>query len=184
IEKWGHELTVKLLPEPVYLEADQTRLAQVLLNLLNNAAKYTEQGGRIWLTAKRDTESLVIRVEDTGIGIPQEMLPRIFEMFTQVDRSLERSRGGLGIGLTLVQSLVELHGGTIKAHSDGPGKGSKFVVQLPVAGEVNDRARGTTRDGENAAAPANCRILVVDDNQDAANSLAMLLRILGNEVHT
>ncbi|HLJ92109.1 MAG TPA: PAS domain S-box protein [Gemmataceae bacterium] len=184
IEKWGHELTVELPSEPVYLDADQTRLAQVLLNLLNNAAKYTEQGGRIWLTAEREGESVVIRVKDTGIGIPQEILPRIFEMFTQVDRSLERSQGGLGIGLTLVQSLVEMHGGTVEAHSDGPGKGSEFVVQLPVAAEIKDRGRDGAAGSERVAAPAKCRILVVDDNQDAADSLAMLLRILGNEVHT
>jgi PAS domain S-box-containing protein len=184
IEKWGHEFTVTLPPEPIYLEADQTRLAQALLNLLNNAAKYTEQGGRIWLTAERDGEHVVIRVKDTGIGIPQEMLPRIFDMFTQVDRSLERSQGGLGIGLTLVQSLVERHGGTVKAHSGGPGKGSEFVVRLPVAAESKDRGQDGAAGIEKVAAPAKCRILVVDDNQDAADSLAMLLRILGNEVHT
>ncbi len=183
IEKWDHELTVTLPPESIDLEADPTRLAQVLLNLLNNAAKYTEQGGRIWLTVEREGGQVAIRVKDTGIGIPPEMLPRIFEMFTQVDRSLERSQGGLGIGLTLVQRLVEMHGGTIEAHSGGPGEGSEFIVRLPVAIEVKDRgARGTT--GEKMAAPAKCRILVVDDNQDAADSLAMLLRMLGNEVHT
>jgi PAS domain S-box-containing protein len=184
IEKWGHELTVTLPPQAVYLQADTTRLAQVLLNLLNNAAKYTEQGGRIWLTAEKEGEHVIVRVKDTGIGIPQEMLPRIFEMFTQVDRSLERSQGGLGIGLTLVQSLVEMHGGTVEAHSDGPGKGSEFVVRLPVAAEIKDRRAGVAMGGETMAAPAKCRILVVDDNQDAADSLAMLLRIMGNEVHT
>jgi PAS domain S-box-containing protein len=185
IEKWGHELTVTLPPQPIFLEADHTRLSQVLLNLLNNAAKYTEQGGRIWLNAEQEGAHAVIRVRDTGVGIPQEMLPRIFEIFTQVDRSLERSQGGLGIGLTLVQSLVEMHGGTVEAHSDGPGKGSEFIVRLPVAAEHKERgARGVTDDGEKTAAPARCRLLVVDDNQDAADSLAMLLRMLGNEVHT
>jgi signal transduction histidine kinase len=145
------------------LTADPIRLAQVLLNLLNNAAKYTEQGGRIWLTAEREGEQVVLRVKDTGIGIPQDMLPRLFEMFTQVDDSLERSQGGLGIGLTLVRSLVELHGGTVEVHSDGPGKSSEFVVRLPVAMEVEGRAGQGTAGGEAAAAPARCRILVVDD---------------------
>ena len=184
IEKWGHELTVTIPPQPIQLEADPTRLAQVLSNLLNNAAKYTDQGGRIWLTAERQSGHVLIRVKDTGIGIPAEMLPRIFDMFTQVDRTLERSEGGLGIGLTLVQRLVEMHGGTVEAHSDGPGKGSEFVVRLPVA-EVKDQGRqGAACDGEKGAAPARRRILVVDDNRDAADSLGMLLRMMGNEVHT
>jgi PAS domain S-box-containing protein len=184
IEKWQHELDVRLPAEPIYLEADPTRLSQVLLNLLNNAAKYTEQGGRIGLTAEKENEHVVIRVKDTGIGIPREMLSRIFEMFTQEDRSLERSQGGLGIGLTLVQSLVEMQGGTVEAHSEGPGKGSEFVVRLPVAREVADQGAPGSAGGETAAAPDKCRILVVDDNRDAAGSLAMLLRIMGNEVHT
>jgi CheY-like chemotaxis protein len=185
VEKWGHELTVTVPPEPVYLEADPTRLAQVLLNLLNNAAKYTEQGGRIWLTAEQDGRQVVIRVKDTGVGIPAEMLPRIFEMFVQVDHSLERSQGGLGLGLTLVHRLVQMHGGSVEAYSDGPGRGSEFVVRLPVAGEVEGRGlRGGAGDGEKPPAPVGCRILVVDDNRDAADSLGMLLRMLGNEVHT
>jgi PAS domain S-box-containing protein len=182
IEKWGHELTVKLPPGPLYLDADQARLTQVLLNLLNNAAKYTEQGGRIRLTAARDGERIAIRVKDTGIGIPREMLPRIFDIFTQVDRSLERSEGGLGIGLALVQSLVKMHGGTVEAYSDGPGKGSEFVVYLPLAPHVKDR--GIHGNGGEAMAPLPCRILVVDDNRDSAKSLGILLRIMGNEVHT
>ncbi|MGH8759984.1 MAG: GAF domain-containing sensor histidine kinase [Burkholderiales bacterium] len=136
IEKCGHELTVTIPPEPIHLEADLTRLSQVLLNLLNNAAKYTHQGGRIWLTAERQSDhQMLIRVKDTGIGISAEMLPRIFDPFMQVDRSLERSEGGLGIGLTLVQRLVELHGGTVEARSTGPGKGSEFVLRFPVAVE-------------------------------------------------
>jgi PAS domain S-box-containing protein len=181
IEKWGHELTVTLPQEPIYLEADPTRIAQVLLNLLNNAAKYTEQGGRIALTAERDGGAVLLRVKDSGVGIPREMLPHVFEMFTQVDRSLERSQGGLGIGLTLVRNLVQLHGGTVWAHSDGPGKGSEFVVRMSVARAPQDRGPQTA--GGPAAAPARTRILVVDDNRDSADSLAMLLRLTGHEVH-
>lgn len=185
IEKWNHELTVTLPAEPIYLDADPTRLSQVLLNLLNNAAKYTEERGRIWLTAERQDDSVILRVKDTGIGIPQEMFPRIFDIFTQVDRSLERSRGGLGIGLALVQSLVEMHGGKVEVYSDGPGKGSEFIVRLPVAPESRRREpQGTDGDTEKAAEPAKCRILIVDDNRDAANSLGMLLRMMGNDVHT
>jgi PAS domain S-box-containing protein len=185
IEKWGHHLTVTLPSEPVYLDVDQTRMAQVLLNLLNIAAKYTEQGGQIWLTTEREGEHAVLRVKDTGAGIPPEMLSRIFEMFTQLDRSLDRSQGGLGIGLTLVQSLVEMHGGRVEAHSEGPGRGSEFVVRLPLATEVIDPRRlPPDGDGGGVAATSRCRILVVDDNQDAADSLAMVLRMMGNETHT
>jgi signal transduction histidine kinase len=185
IEKWGHELTVTIPPQPIQLEADPTRMAQVLSNLLNNAAKYMDQGGRIWVIAERQSDHVLIRVKDTGIGIPTEMLPRIFDMFTQVDRSLGRSEGGLGIGLTLVQRLVEMHGGTVEARSDGPGKGSEFVVRLAVAVEVKGQGpQGAACDREKGAAPARRRILVVDDNRDAADSLGMLLRMMGNEVHT
>ena len=133
IDAAGHELTVSLPPEPVYLDADLTRLAQVFGNLLTNSAKYTERGGHIWLTAERRGGEVVVSVRDTGIGIPAESLPRIFDMFSQVDRSIERSTGGLGIGLALVKGLVEMHGGTVTAESDGPGKGSTFTVRLPRA---------------------------------------------------
>ena len=184
IEKWGHGLTVTIPPQPIQIEADPTRMAQVLSNLLNNAAKYMDQGGRIWVIAERQNGHVLIRVKDTGIGIPTEKLPRIFDMFMQVDRSLERSEGGLGIGLTLVQRLVEMHGGTVEARSDGPGKGSEFVVRLAVA-EVKDQGpKGAACEREKGAAPARRRILVVDDNRDVADSLGMLLRMMGNEVHT
>jgi signal transduction histidine kinase len=135
IEEAGHDLTVMLPAAPVYLQGDAARLAQVMANLLNNATKYTEPGGRIWVTAERNGDRAVVRVRDTGIGIPPEMLPEIFSLFVQVPSSLERSQGGLGIGLTLVKNLVEMHGGTVAAHSAGPGQGSEFIVRLPVASE-------------------------------------------------
>ena len=133
IEASGHELTVGLPPGPIYLHADPTRLAQVVSNLLNNSAKYTERGGRIWLAVEQHERTITLKVKDTGIGIPTEMLPKIFEMFAQVDRSLERSQGGLGIGLTLVRRLTEMHGGSVKVYSAGPGQGSEFTVVLPLA---------------------------------------------------
>jgi CheY-like chemotaxis protein len=184
IERWGHQLTVSIPSEPIVLEADTTRLAQVLSNLLNNAAKYTQQGGRIRLTAERQRRHVLIRVEDTGIGIPRDMLSSIFDMFTQVDGSLERSEGGLGIGLTLVQRLVEMHGGTVEARSDGPGSGSEFLVRLPVAEQAGQRRREAQGDEQHAVVPVPRRILIVDDNSDAAESLGVLLRMMGNEVYT
>ncbi|MCA1705262.1 MAG: response regulator, partial [Actinobacteria bacterium] len=183
IEKWGHGLTITIPPQPVQIDVDPTRMAQVLSNLLNNAAKYMDQGGRILVIAERQSGHVLIRVKDTGIGIPTETLPRIFDMFMQVDRSLERSEGGLGIGLTLVQRLVEMHGGTVEARSDGPGKGSEFVVRLAVAEVKDPGPQRAACEHEKGAAPAR-RILVVDDNRDVADSLGMLLRMMGNEVHT
>ena len=182
IDKWEHQFTVSVPPRPIYLHADPTRLAQVILNLLNNAAKYTHQGGRIALEVRTNDGFVSISVRDNGIGIAADMLPRVFEMFTQVDRSMERSEGGLGIGLTLVQRLVEMHGGSVEARSDGPGKGSEFIIRLPIASAVEKKhAQGKeTKDG----APKLRRILVVDDNRDAADTLGMLLRVMGNQVHT
>jgi two-component system CheB/CheR fusion protein len=177
----GHALSVSVPPEPMHFNGDATRLAQVFQNLLTNAARYTLEGGRIALMAVREGSDAVVRVTDTGIGIPADMLSAIFEMFTQVDRSLERSTGGLGIGLTLVKELVELHGGRVEARSAGPGQGSEFIVRLPL--DIRPHA---TRESPAAAQalPAGLRILVVDDNRDAADSLAMMLRLLGHEVQT
>jgi signal transduction histidine kinase len=132
IEAGGQELTIELPAERVMLEVDSVRIAQVITNLLNNAAKYTDRGGRIAITARRDESAVEISVRDTGLGIPAEMLPRVFDLFTQVDRTVGRAQGGLGIGLTLVRALVEAHGGMVEARSEGPGRGSEFVFWLPV----------------------------------------------------
>jgi PAS domain S-box-containing protein len=181
IDARRQELTVSLPPEPLWLEADPTRLAQVVGNLLNNAAKYTEQGGRIWLTEERQNDQVVLRVRDTGIGMGAEMLTRAFDLFVQAERSLDRSEGGLGIGLTLVRRLVELHGGDVRAFSDGPGKGSEFVVRLPVV--QPHQHVGQAPKGRGGPWPSR-RILVVDDNVDVAESLAQYLGVTGHEVRT
>jgi PAS domain S-box-containing protein len=174
------QLTVTLPPQPVCLHADPVRLAQAFGNLLNNACKYTDRGGRIALTAERQGSEVVVSVKDSGVGIAPDMLPKIFEMFTQVDRSLDRSQGGLGIGLTLVQRLVEMHGGSVRAFSDGPRRGSEFVARLPILADETPPASPPTV--EPPATTAR-RVLVVDDNRDSATSLAMLLNLAGNETH-
>jgi PAS domain S-box-containing protein len=178
----GHELTIRMPQEPLELDADPVRLAQVFMNLLNNAAKYTKRSGHIWLAADREGSDAVVSVRDNGIGIPSDMRSRIFEMFTQVDRSRDRSQGGLGIGLTLVRRLVDLHDGTIEARSDGTDQGSEFVVRLPIIQPPLESP--PTSDGPRAAALSGSRILVVDDNKDSADSLGMLLRLKGNEIRT
>jgi PAS domain S-box-containing protein len=180
IESAGHELTVTLPEESVHLDADLTRLAQVFSNLLTNAAKYTEQGGKIWLSASLVGSEAVLTVQDTGIGIPAEALPRIFDMFSQVDRSVERATGGLGIGLALVKGLVEMHGGTVAAASDGEGAGTTFTVRLPVLISHPGIAHVTPPD--NGPPGPRRRVLVADDNRDSAESMGMLLELLGHEV--
>jgi PAS domain S-box-containing protein len=179
IEASGHELTVSLPDEPVYLDADLTRLGQVFSNLLTNAAKYTDRGGRIRLTAERHGHDVVVSIADSGIGIAAEHLPRLFEMFSQLTPALQRSQGGLGIGLTLVRGLVEMHGGSVEARSGGMGKGSEFVVRLPMLVEPATSPQ-PPRD-QDTRGRAGCRILVVDDLRDAAESLAMMLTFWGHE---
>ncbi len=176
----GHELSVTMPLEPVLVDADPTRLAQVVGNLLNNACKFTDKGGHVWLKVERHDAYAVISVRDNGIGIAPEQLARVFGMFSQVDTSLERSRGGLGIGLTLVKTLVEMHGGVIQARSEGLGHGSEFVVRLPIA----DTPRAVPAASVAARSASGRRVLIVDDNEDGAESLAMMLRLAGHETET
>jgi signal transduction histidine kinase/CheY-like chemotaxis protein len=174
-------LTVSLPPEPVFLKADRVRLTQSLANLLNNASRYTDKGGRIWLAASSDSDSVAIRVHDTGIGIAPENLARIFDLFEQADTARQTAQGGLGIGLTLARRLVEMHGGTIEARSPGPGLGSEFMIRLPVAPPPGVPARPP----ESVAPPIDStryRVLVVDDNEVSAQSVARVLKLWNHDV--
>jgi PAS domain S-box-containing protein len=181
LEERGHEMVIAHHSAPMWLEADPHRLEQVVVNLLTNAAKYTEAGGTITLTTAPDGGWVVVTVADNGIGIPPEKIPHMFELFAQGDRSIARSEGGLGVGLTLVRSLVEMHGGSVSATSDGPGKGSTFAVRLPAA-EPPEWNQQDSPDPTVSNRNPKVRILVVDDNADSALGLSRLLRVLGNEV--
>jgi signal transduction histidine kinase/ActR/RegA family two-component response regulator len=177
-----HELKVSLPTEAIWLNADAARLEQVVVNLLTNAAKYTDKGGYIWLTLQHEDEEAVLRVRDTGVGIAPEILPRIFDLFTQADRSLDRSQGGLGIGLALVQRLVEMHGGTVTVSSD-LGQGSEFVVRLPVVPPPEPQPSLPPTEKAKPTG-SSLRVLVVDDNVDTVTTLAMLVQESGHEVRT
>jgi signal transduction histidine kinase/CheY-like chemotaxis protein len=182
IDAANTHLQVSIPAETITVLGDPMRLSQVFANLLNNAAKYTNQRGQIWVSASVQGKNVAVSIRDTGIGIPSDMLPYIFDMFMQVDRSAGRAQGGLGIGLTLVRTLVELHGGTIEVRSEGTGRGSEFIVSLPI---IHQEASPTPAANNQRVTelPAR-RILVVDDNVDSAASLGMLLKVLGADVRT
>jgi PAS domain S-box-containing protein len=180
VARYGHQVEVDVPRTLPAVDGDRARLVQVVDNLVTNAAKYSEPGGRIRIQARMAAGTLHVVVGDTGVGIPPDMLERIFDMFTQVDRSLERTRGGLGIGLTLVRRIVELHGGTIVARSEGAGRGSEFEIALPVAARPRIPEAPQALDEQTAAAPR--RIVIADDTEDAADTLARMLRMMGHEV--
>ena len=182
IDKQGHQLTVSLPAETIWLDADPARLEQVVGNLLTNAAKYTAEAGHIWLTVQQEGNECVLRVRDTGVGIAPDLLPRIFDLFTQAERSLDRSQGGLGIGLALVQRLVEMHDGRVEAHST-LGHGSEFVVRLPVAQPAAPQATAVTADNIQPTG-RSLRVLIVEDNTDTAQGLALVLHAFGHQTRT
>jgi CheY-like chemotaxis protein/nitrogen-specific signal transduction histidine kinase len=184
IEQFDHKLKVTLPREQVLADVDPARLAQVLSNLLNNAAKYTDRGGEISLKAEQAGNEIVICVRDNGIGIHPDVLPKVFDLFTQADQTLSRSRGGLGIGLTLVRSLIEMHGGRVTARSEGLGCGSEFVIRLPRPARLDARAhQAVVSDPAQDVELPSRRILVVDDNRSSAQSLQILLRAMGQQVY-
>ncbi len=188
IENRRHEFSVSVPSEPIWLNADAARLEQVVVNLLTNAAKYTDEAGHIWLTVLKEGDECVLRIRDTGVGITAELLPRIFDLFTQADRSLDRSQGGLGIGLALVQRLTELHNGTVEVLSTLK-QGSEFIVRLPVkSGELREASGEASSDSpltiHHSPLATPLRILVVDDNVDTVLSFSMLLRASGHDVQT
>ncbi len=184
IDARRHHLEVSLPAEPLEVIADTTRLAQVILNLLNNSAKYTPEEGRISLHVERQGDQAVVRVRDNGMGIAPDLLPRVFELFTQAERTLDRSQGGLGIGLTIVRRLVELQGGSVDAYSAGPGQGSEFVVKLPVASQESLPLQPPAPPWHANGSSDRSRVLIVDDHEDSADSLSLILVHLGHEVQT
>ena len=184
IDGSSHEITVTLPHEPIHVEADQVRLAQVFSNLLTNAAKYTERGGHIWVNVERHGDGVAISVKDDGIGIEPEMLPHVFSLFSQAESARGRSQGGLGIGLSLAQRLVDLHGGSIEVRSTSPGHGTEFLVRLPAATRDAIEGAPPRPDGDQGRPTSRRRILVADDNRDGTDSLARLLTLKGHEVST
>jgi len=182
LDERRHKLTLSLPSQPIWLNADAARLEQVVVNLLSNACKYTEPGGHIWVTLHQDGAEAILSVRDTGVGIAPEVLPRVFDLFAQADQSLDRSQGGLGIGLALVERLVEMHGGKVAAFST-LGEGSEFVLHLPVVMPPDDMELLLPPESSEATGPS-LRVLVVDDNPDTVTTLAMLVRESGHEVRT
>jgi CheY-like chemotaxis protein len=182
IEQRRHALAVRLPPSPIWIDGDSTRLEQVVVNLLDNAAKYTDEGGHIWLDLQQEGNEAVLQVRDSGVGISPELLPHIFDLFTQAERSLARSQGGLGIGLCLVQRLVEMHGGKVAA-SSALGQGSEFVVRLPVVLPPVPQPASPPTEKAKPTGPS-LRVLVVDDNVDTVLSFSMLLKESGHDVRT
>jgi PAS domain S-box-containing protein len=185
IDARHHHLVITLPDEIVRVEGDLTRLVQVVGNLLNNAAKFTDEGGHIWLEAAREVDQVIIRVRDDGMGLPTDLLPHVFDLFTQADRSLDRSQGGLGIGLTIVRNIVEMHGGSVEARSDGLGQGSEFIIRLPALQSAEDGTRkAEAADGSAHPTPGatHLKVLVVEDNVDSAEMMSFIMKLIGHEV--
>jgi CheY-like chemotaxis protein len=182
-----HQLHVRVPVGSLPIEGDLTRLAQVLANLLNNAAKYTDEGGQIWLDVWVERREVVLRVRDTGPGIARKLLPHVFDLFTQAERTLDRAQGGLGIGLTLVKLLIEMHGGAVEARNADTGSGAEFIIRLPANTAVPGLPLAEAAHAALAPHPTGekpMKVLIVDDNVDAADSIALLLTIDGFEAHS